>query len=1520
MSKMEVAIQNLTIGSLLITFNISTLPILERLWQDYCSGHLGEVVQNAFATDEIMNDLGLTELKLKTTILEEDYRACKQTLKEFADAVASSTVNDSNQGVKQEPLTSKRKASEAFEQCFSGEGFTGKKHHSGDQVCGTDQEMILERNEMQMEERRLSQAKREEFNADIVFAIDYSSFVQQQDKTRQAEFVQCLAKFLNVEPGKSRASVVAYGETADVMIGFESNVYEPFPAQTSRTDQYLPEKSRRLDLALAKATTILKAEEKSLWNEQRKKIVILVTTGNQGVEKDSLQSISEEIHQLGYQLIVVPVGISIDFKELSMMIKRPQSLFPLSSLDTSIEGIVRMAVEIKKTSDVVAGTKEKVKNFSGSNPETGFGEKTSDCLDVMEGACYFLCEEKQKKSKGVVTKPAKVEKLIQQSINDFNSILVSKSNVTISIAVCGPVGVGKSYLLNFLLTHDLSDDKACEVPLPSAEGGSQTPLPIRVKYRNSVKVSFFKTRNDPEPDLWYSEMNLSKTTLVEINEVLKNKIGDDSAGLVEIEGPFPIFQVLKNRGITSCGHLELEVDVEFVDLPGLGAKGESEISNAELSNADIVLFFECGQSGREVTPLDLKNVFSNHHMFEYTSRPKLTLVVNCKSTTAIPPDTSCLYKKKKEELLAAWKPFLKNDDDDKDDTYTADYRNAARAKLPHIGGEELLVRLKDECEVLIFHPENTTLLASLKQIINHHVDEVKVKRQIHPILKSIYPVAKRLKRQTSLSATMATKEKSGISPPSFELYFDMADAEDLVESFNYDKVVLDDDDIEKVFQALYNKFIYSLETRSFLFHMLQLSLEHFITKLKACLEIPQISESSEVPHAYQVVTEMLCNSRIQKFCANNAPDFLRQVLDKGKNRNHLADYKRDWQASDSEGRKHLFQIFLHILLKHSKTLLERPSRDLQDNLSPFKLRDNLLKDLEDLRAVKFDAHTGPDLLEAVKGNVSVVVEFCKTALSEINPHPSLHFVPLPETPEEARETKDFPVKPVDKLLKEMRQYLTKPSKRDPVGYLERKLNVSSGALSCGEDVDKTLWAKLLVDILCDENHFQLNLGNRLLDPSNTEVKRLTPQATKLLFAYQRSQVRCKVVEESSCTANQIILKKSVLHQEVSLEAVMSTQMHKQTQKMVTLTDLSCQVAPVFIPISHPGPSRDMTGNFLLQDDPWAEDMDEREQDEGSAENTMDEESQKVNVFLVVEPQHLQMCKDAVSGKKSAVTSKIKMHYVVLPGNGAEMGVIKGIIKVLADCLNFQLFWIIDDSIKSMYQFDQNDCTWNKCQIHRGLLFGQRVFQTCHEKTLRPVFKEKQDEMCDTIIKEWPEQAKRTRTKALGLCSSDEIIAAIQKNPWRLMEFSPFKEDNMVVDCQKDASMRATLNALKPKFEDQFKSFLFGDASKYVGSISLGHVSTRKYDYTTKFPTSHFKRTDQGYKMVLLNSDALKGKNFVSDDMIFDDQELGASDYPGIKNIEKSFSQALAFNGVSNFQVICFTHDEKKLASPLSSRC
>ena len=64
-------------GSLLITVKCDSLQILERLWKDYLTGHLGEVIQRSFVTEEILTEFSLSELKLKTTISEEDYKACK---------------------------------------------------------------------------------------------------------------------------------------------------------------------------------------------------------------------------------------------------------------------------------------------------------------------------------------------------------------------------------------------------------------------------------------------------------------------------------------------------------------------------------------------------------------------------------------------------------------------------------------------------------------------------------------------------------------------------------------------------------------------------------------------------------------------------------------------------------------------------------------------------------------------------------------------------------------------------------------------------------------------------------------------------------------------------------------------------------------------------------------------------------------------------------------------------------------------------------------------------------------------------------------------------------------------------------------------------------------------------------------------------------------------------------------------------------------------------------------------------
>ena len=80
MREMRLIITGVNIGSLLITVKCNSLQILERLWEDYLLGHLGEVVQICFVTEEILTELNLAELTLKTTISEEEYKACKKYL------------------------------------------------------------------------------------------------------------------------------------------------------------------------------------------------------------------------------------------------------------------------------------------------------------------------------------------------------------------------------------------------------------------------------------------------------------------------------------------------------------------------------------------------------------------------------------------------------------------------------------------------------------------------------------------------------------------------------------------------------------------------------------------------------------------------------------------------------------------------------------------------------------------------------------------------------------------------------------------------------------------------------------------------------------------------------------------------------------------------------------------------------------------------------------------------------------------------------------------------------------------------------------------------------------------------------------------------------------------------------------------------------------------------------------------------------------------------------------------------
>ena len=73
-------IEDIELGSLLITVRCRSLQVLGELWEDYVSGHLNQVVQETLVTNEVLENLGLDDVKLKVFISEEEYRNGKRIL------------------------------------------------------------------------------------------------------------------------------------------------------------------------------------------------------------------------------------------------------------------------------------------------------------------------------------------------------------------------------------------------------------------------------------------------------------------------------------------------------------------------------------------------------------------------------------------------------------------------------------------------------------------------------------------------------------------------------------------------------------------------------------------------------------------------------------------------------------------------------------------------------------------------------------------------------------------------------------------------------------------------------------------------------------------------------------------------------------------------------------------------------------------------------------------------------------------------------------------------------------------------------------------------------------------------------------------------------------------------------------------------------------------------------------------------------------------------------------------------
>ena len=73
----KVTVVNVKTGSLIITAKCRSLEILDELWKAHCTGTLNKMAQS-LVTEDVLKTFGLTEVKLITTIVEEEYEACRE--------------------------------------------------------------------------------------------------------------------------------------------------------------------------------------------------------------------------------------------------------------------------------------------------------------------------------------------------------------------------------------------------------------------------------------------------------------------------------------------------------------------------------------------------------------------------------------------------------------------------------------------------------------------------------------------------------------------------------------------------------------------------------------------------------------------------------------------------------------------------------------------------------------------------------------------------------------------------------------------------------------------------------------------------------------------------------------------------------------------------------------------------------------------------------------------------------------------------------------------------------------------------------------------------------------------------------------------------------------------------------------------------------------------------------------------------------------------------------------------------
>ena len=163
-------------------------------------------------------------------------------------------------------------------------------------------------------------------DAHIVFLVDSSSSVGGENFGKEKDFVNSVARSLNLAPARSRVAVILYSHNARLAIGFsDHSTMQTFEKDVDKLSPVGG--SRRIDRALDAAVTLLKNVP-----SDRPKVVIALIAGKQDSGFGStLASAGSPLHAMRAQTYVVAIGPEPDVLELRPVHRLDSNFFEVSS-------------------------------------------------------------------------------------------------------------------------------------------------------------------------------------------------------------------------------------------------------------------------------------------------------------------------------------------------------------------------------------------------------------------------------------------------------------------------------------------------------------------------------------------------------------------------------------------------------------------------------------------------------------------------------------------------------------------------------------------------------------------------------------------------------------------------------------------------------------------------------------------------------------------------------------------------------------------------------------------------------------------------------------------------------------------------------------------------------------------------------------------------------------------------------------------------------------------------------------